>query len=181
MSSLAIVLMIVFTGPATARDSACVAEDLCESSADPCLISTDFDLEDGCLFDFGSRDVVLERGVLLHPDDGSVSLRAGSLTIERYAGFEGREAGESGGLLTIELEGDLVSEGNIRLQGQPSGGSLQIETGGSITLSKGSVSAGGPVRSANGGQIGFKAEGDIFIGAPLDALGARRGLDVAQD
>ncbi|MBY0276222.1 hypothetical protein K2Z84_12825 [Candidatus Binatia bacterium] len=152
----------------------CSATDLCAANANPCSIGGTKDVGDGCVLDFGARDVVLTGALQSAGAGGSFTVRAGTLTLSAGKIRSIGPSGVAGGTVTVEVAGALVLSGSgptIDASGAANGGVVSV-TAGSIDVRAGSVAADGTGSGACGGAIALKATGGpLSLAAPVHATG----------
>jgi cysteine-rich repeat protein len=169
-----ILLTSALASPAAAATVSCTASDLCSASANPCTITATRDVGDGCVLDFGARDVVLSGALQSATTSGSFTVRAGSLTLAAGRIRSTGPSGAAGGNVTLEVAGALVLSGSgptLDVSGAANGGVLTV-TAGSIDVRAGSVAADGTGSGACGGAIFLHATtGTLSLAAPVHATG----------
>jgi hypothetical protein len=164
---------------------ACTAADIiaadpgCPASAAPCEITGRFVLNDGCTFDFGARAVIVKSNQI-SMNEHTVTIRAGSVTLESTAKIDGEGLQGGGGALTlVATVGDILvgavgkSPARILMGGADFGGFVVFNAAGNIIVD-GSIKANNLGPGADGGGIVLTAVGDIVTG-PESTLDPRGG------
>lgn len=190
----AILLLLSCTAAAA---HATTADDLCASTADPCVVTGFVNVDDASIIDLGPRTLrIVGR---LDVRTGSMSLNAGR--IEVPLGGELRARGDTAlpaGEITatagfIQIDGridasgspggsvDLTSDGELSVGGSIEASSLtNDELGGAVCLVGGVVNLSGPVtaqggRERLGGDIEIRASGAMSVAAVVNASGGGGG------
>ena len=178
---------------------ATTADDLCASSANPCVVATPVVVDDGSTIDLGARTLHIVAGGSLDVGSGGMTLRAATLTID--AGGFARALGSAstaGGTVTIEVDQATIA-GTVDASGTPGGtvtvtatGTLsatgtvsaralsRVDLGGTVNLTAASATVSGPVSAvggpdATGGDINVTTSGDLMLNSVLDASGGDPG------
>ena len=169
--------LILLTSTLASRSAAaavCAAADVCAATANPCTIAGTKDVGEGCVLDFGTRDVVVSGALQSAAPGGSYTVRAGTLTLSAGRIRSTGPTGAAGGNVTVEVAGALVLTGSgptLDVSGAANGGVLRV-TAGSIDVRAGSVAADGTGSGACGGAIFLKATGGpLAVAAPVHATG----------
>lgn len=202
LAALAVLAPAALGGRSAYALVACTSADIvsqdpgCPNSAAPCRITKAFTVSDGCIFDFGSRDVTIaNNGGKLDVGSGATTLLAANLTIEPSS-TSGRVLGRSisvvvagsitiGGLidvgsgnmtllagsLTVAPGGTLEGIGSASSPPGNAGGTILIRTAGDVTIQKSGFQTGKMDVSAKGtgGQIAIEASGAVTIAGTLNA------------
>jgi cell division septation protein DedD len=147
---------------------ACVAADVMNaegcSGAGTCTITKTFKIGDGCVLDFGTRDVIVDGTVTI--DEGTVVFKTGSFTVTRRGVITGN--GRVGGSFTVFATGSILilrlqnQTGDIRMLGDDAGGTIVLDATGNIAVN-GSLRADNRTAGASGGTITLRAGGDITV------------------
>jgi len=191
------VLALALTAPAQLL--ATTADDLCASSANPCVVATPVVVTDGSVIDVLNRELRIASGGALDVGAGTMTLRAATLTIQSGGFVRGLGAVSTGGG-TVNVTADVVTiAGTLDVSGAPAGnlditanttftatGSITAralsrdELGGTIQITAGSVAISGPVSVAGGfdsigGDLGVAATGNVTISSLLDVAGGDGG------
>jgi len=155
----------------TAQDASCPA-------AGACVITKDFVVANGCVLDFGSRDVTLAASGKLDIGNGMVRLLAGSFTIAPGGFVDGRgtgttDPGNVGGFMQIHTTGAVnlqrsgSTNGRIDVSANATPGTIEIVAGGGITIA-GKLNADNLVTAAAAGTIRLTSKGNVS--APSGAV-----------
>ena len=158
---------------------ACRADDLCAPSDDPCRIVQNYDVSEGCTFDFGEREVILSGNKILSITGCSlpVTLVAGTLTTESGSVLDGRNAGSGcGARLVLQVTGDFIHAGKLDVEAPLAPGSIDVTVGGRL-LSTGKWLAGATNSDGDGGSISIRTGGDAILdrAAVIDLHGNSQG------
>ena len=174
----AVLIALVLGSASTAIGTAavCTADDLIAADQGcpdfgPCTLSQSHTIASGCEIDFGTRQVTIAPGATIDIGSGTVTFFAGSLTINGDGAILGIGDGEApddfGGFLEILTTGDVILENpggtspsRIDLSGETSGGNLDIEAGGQVSIA-GIVDVGSLSNEGDAGRINILADGDI--------------------
>ncbi len=162
-----------------AKPEACRASDLCASGADPCVIAKNYIVPAGCTFDFGNRDVVLQKKKTLTISgcDAPVRFLARNFTTQSSSVIDGHNAGSNCGAdVEIVLSGDFVHQGKLDVSGNLTPGSITVSTQGSIE-GMGKLFARATNAAGSGGVIDLGARGSIRLdhGSTIKVSGNSRG------
>lgn len=178
---------------------ATTAADLCGANDDPCEVSAAVDVDDGSVIDVGARHLRILAGGQLSVGIGTMTVRAGRLTVEFGGQLRGRAgAADSGGTMTI-IAGLIQIAGPIDFSGSP-GGTVTLQSDGELTVgapidanSRGLEDSGGTIRLEGetvligaavaarggrddfGGNITVVSRGELTVNAALDASGGDGG------
>jgi cysteine-rich repeat protein len=161
--------------PALAVPTVCTAQNVI--ALDPscpatgfCTIAKDFEIGDGCVLDFGTRDVTISGHLNLDSRTGTI--KAGSLTLAPSGFIEGRgtkpKPNDVGGTVIIDVLGNLtmLSQGNtvsrINVSGNAGGGSISISALGTATIG-GKIRADNSTSAADGGEVVLRTGSDILV------------------
>jgi len=174
---------------------ATTADDICQPSADPCLVSGTTIVASGSTLDFGSRALVFPGGsgkkLELEAGTGlrSMTILAGSVAIEPGSAIVGK-----GGFVDIRTTGSVMvrrsgsTRARIDVSDQIFPGSISIVTTGpnGDVIIEGTVTAHGTGTDADGGGVDISAStgtsgGDIVLQGEIRAGGggASIGGDVS--
>jgi len=167
--------------------AACVAQDIVDG--DPgcpasglCTITQVFTIADGCILDFGTRDVTIAvSGELRIPEDGRVALKAANFTVAAGGSVDGC-ADTFGASFTVQATGNIAIQrsrggiGRIRVSGGWFGGAIDLDAGGNITIEGQLQSNNLAVREAGGGSITLRAGGNV-VTTPESDVDLHGGLD----
>ncbi len=156
-------------------------DDFC--TGDPCIISSDKDVDPGAVLDFGSRDVILQQQLTIRdlPSGavGSMTLLAGSFTITGNGQIKGTGGTLSAGSVTIQTVNDIRIDytrltGAIRMTGTD-GGELNLQsTSGSIT-GAGKIDLDHYGLVAYGGSLTISAAGNVDLTGSILVSGGLQG------
>jgi cysteine-rich repeat protein len=146
-----------------------------------CTITKTFVIGNGCTLDFGSRAVVISGSGTLATGSSVVTLKAASLTLAPGSWIDGRGNGAAplnvGGTIVIQTTGAVdvqrsgTSAGRIDVSADMSAGTMEIDAGGSITVS-GRVLASNLSVAGAGGLLTFVAGGAVTFTAQSDVQAA---------
>jgi len=188
----AVVIFGAFLGTlvvtAANAQTVCTAADVsaqdtgCPIGTGPCTITKTVQVGDGCVLDFGARDVTISGR--LDTNWGTVSIAAASLTIAPGGLIDGRgnqtsAPGNQGGMISIRVAGSATIEktsrsvGRIDVSGTDCAGTIAIDAGGSVTVG-GKLNADQLSRAAGGGTIRITAATDI-VSLPSSVISATGG------
>lgn len=176
--------VLTILGLASPAHADAAPDDLC--LGDPCVITGSHLLDDATVFDFDSRDVVVQGILDVGAGGVGVTILAGSVTITttgQIRGIGGFAA--SGGGLNLAVDRDVVIEGAlaagaIALTGID-GGILQI------TALTGSISGAGRIdlsataSAGFGGTLDLDAGGGISLTGPVVMLSPTTGSGLGGD
>lgn len=177
--------------------SACTASDIsAQEVACPaggaCAITKAYAVADACVLDFGTRSVTLTPTGRLSIGSGTVTLMAGSLTLQPQAGLsiDGRGTGvtaptNQGGTMRIISSGPVTIEksggtrAKIDVSANLKGGTIEITATGTVTVN-GSMTAGqlSGGTSGGGGSIVVATQADFVSGddSQINAIGGTAAL-----
>ncbi len=160
----------------------------CPASFARCTIDEPIEIDAGdCLLDFGLRALTISQKIDVGAN--SLTVRAGSITIETSdgaAGFiDGRafgviSPGNIGGTVTLESQSTVEILGDgvaINLSGEGNGGILSISAAGAISI-EGRISSNGERSFAGGGTVNIATDEHLET-APSATITARGGFDSA--
>ena len=148
----------------------------CPDGSTPCIIAKSLTVADHCVLDFGRRAVTITGG--LDINSGSVTLRAGSLTIAPGGLIDGRGDGlggatDSGGHINIETTGDVTIEETNRVRGR-------IDVSGNLEAGTVEIVAAGTITNAGRVEANSLSDhgrgGDMVIRAARDIVGTTGGV-----
>jgi hypothetical protein len=176
---LALLLLPTLTLSAPERASALTTpDDLC--TGNPCIISSDKDIESGSIIDFGTRNVILER--TLDVGSGSMTLRAGSFTMRDRGKLDAKGgASGPGGAVVIETVNDIVIDtaplgGAVNLNGADAGALLLQTTAGSVTIThRVVINMSSSISDASGGDLTIISAGAVSLAGKIEAGGGGLG------
>jgi hypothetical protein len=149
----------------------CVTEpdQLCPAEADPCVIQGVHDVDALSFLDFDGRAVVLEG--TLRIGSGFVSITAGSLRITATGSILGTSFTAPGGVLDVDVAGDLTIEGTtgtaVDLRGAPGGVLTITALEGSVTSAR-PLYATGRTTDPTGGEVAVDAGLDVQLAGLVD-------------
>jgi cysteine-rich repeat protein len=173
-------LVLVTAAVAGARQvsalTACTATEIV--SQDPgcpvtgaCSVTKVFDVGNGCVLDFGSRDVTITTSGELDIAQNVVTVKAHDFTIAAGGFIDGRGTSapprDRGGTISIVATGAVALEkatagGKIDVTGDTIAGTILIDAGGTVTIG-GILRAVNGAADAPGGLISIAAGGDILV------------------
>lgn len=177
MKRLLLATLTMATAIAAARPAAavpaCTANDIvnadpsCPAGNATCTISRTFEIADGCVLDFGIRNVVIATNAKIDIGSSDVEIRAGSLRVADRGAITSSAA--ILGVLLIETTGDVTVErgagrGEIDLSSNDVTGCIEINAGGSIRIA-GNLESIQTGQAGRGGEIIVEALGDIILEA----------------
>ena len=175
--TLALLMGPAFTLSALDHASALtLPDDLC--TGDPCVISSDHNIDSGSIIDFGARDVILEAR--LDVGSGSMTLRAASFTVQGSGQIRGKGgAGAPGGVVVIETTSGITLSGtplggSVNLSGADAGSIVLRATAGSVT-GLGQINLDNSISSASGGDLSIIAGGTVNLSGDLNLQGGSLG------
>jgi len=130
-----------------------------------CTIAGDYTIEDGCVLNFGLRNVRIQSTSRFTVASRMMVIRAASLTLDGFINAVGSTPGTRGGMVVIETTGsvNVTTGGEIDVSGNRNGGEIMIRAGGSVLVS-GKLQADFLDRSAGGGLIQIDAGAIISTG-----------------
>ena len=159
---------------------ATTANDLCMSSADPCIVSTPLTVQDQSVIDLGTRELRIVSGGVLDVGSGKMTLNAGTLTVQTSGFVRARGATTAGGTITVVTGSVTVAPdapvsptSPIDASGAP-GGTIHITATGNISVA-GSISARGLTPADTGGAVQLTAA-TATVSAPVSAAGGFNAL-----
>jgi len=188
--TIAIALGAALAAPPARALTACSAGDIvsqdpgCPNTSAGCNVTRAFDVDDGCDLDFGARSVTITSQGVLRIADGAVTLEAGTLTIATGGFIDGRGNQTDltfGGMIDITTSGAVTVQisgtatDGINVSGRDGAGTIDITSGGSVTIA-GQLVADGLSSEGDGGTIRITATGNIQSLAK-STLSARAGRD----
>ena len=152
------------------------ADDLC--TGNPCIISSNQNIDNGSVLDFGFRLVILEAK--LDVGSGSMRLLCGGLTVQGKGQLRGKGGlGSPGGSIIIESWLDIVLNGTplggtVMLNGTD-GGTLSLSTFGGTVTGFGELNLKNSVLSASGGDLSIATGGSVNLTGELNLGGGADG------
>jgi hypothetical protein len=153
-------------------------DDLC--TGNPCVISSNKNIESGSIIDFGTRDVILER--TLDVGSGSMTLRAGSFTVQESGQLRGKGgASGPGGAIVIETVNDILIDstptgGAVNLNGADAGALLLRTAVGSVTITNDvDINMKNSISDATGGDLTIISAGAVNLAGEIKAGGGGLG------
>src|SRR5262249_33914807 len=102
------------------RSSATTADNLCASSANPCVVSTAVPGDNNSVIDLGTRELRIASGGALDVGSGTMTILAGQLTIATNGFLRGAPASGDGGTINVTAGGATIS-GTFSVAGDPGG------------------------------------------------------------
>ena len=156
--------------------AATVCSQICPGTG-ACTISNTVNVDPDSVLDCGTRSVTITGSGTLKVTGGEMEIYAGNLTVNGPGGsILGIEDGDGEpAAVTVELSGNLVLAGKIRVNGKNGGGTISVDAAGYITIPESGtdgVEADGTSPGADGGDIALRAGGYITISDPIHAAGA---------
>jgi hypothetical protein len=160
---------------------ASTANDLCSAQADPCVVNSSVMVDAGSVIDVGQRQLLIAKGGDLDVGVGTITIRAGRLTMQQGGSIDARgDRSNGGGDITVVADLIIVA-GTIDASGAE-GGTVTLRAGmgsnGGITVGDtGEVSADALVAGGWGGTVKLSTagladeHGDIVVNGLLTARG----------
>jgi hypothetical protein len=107
--------------------------DFC--TGDPCITSHEIEITvASCLLDFRPRALVIADVVLI-PNNGNLSLSAGSIDVQRRLdGKHTKESAGDGATISLVATGDITIQRRVDATGRNSPGSILLDAGGTVEL-----------------------------------------------
>ena len=181
LASVILALATAMSAPAWAT----TADDICAPAADPCVVAEAYLIQTGSTLDFGTRALVLAGGSgnKLDVGDGSMIIKAGSLTIHPGAGLIGKTV-TGGGSIQVTTTGAIdvlaagSTKGRIDVSNLVSPGFIILTAGGDIVIN-GILSAAGTGIESGLGGVDLTTVGDLTVRGDLLAFGG--GFDTGGD
>jgi len=158
-------LLIAFGAPRPA--AATVANDICPAAANPCLVTTMKNVTNNSVLDFGNRDLVIgkvDNNGSLNLGNGTVEIRAGSLTIAPKGRIIANAGDQGAATLTVKVQR------NIDIQTSPGGGD-RGDIDATSSLGGGNILLCSPDCAATSGGGTIRIDGDVLVQTPLSGLG----------
>ncbi|MBI3783932.1 MAG: hypothetical protein HY270_11075 [Deltaproteobacteria bacterium] len=187
---------IATAGVGQAQTVCTVADIVAQEASCPasgiCTITKTYTVGSPCMFDFGSRDVVMAAGARLNFGSGTVTVQAASLTMQANAAtgafIDGRGQGaaapsNAGGRLEIDVANGFSMQRNgttrsrIDVSANGQAGTVIVNAGGSVSIN-GRVNADNLTVNAGGGTIKITAGGDLTSDpqSQISATGGNQAL-----
>ncbi len=153
-----------------------------------CSIRGSYAVADGCVLDFGDRVVVLESNARLVVGSGTLTLRAGALTMRSASLIDARGQGTSspgnrGGRVMLEVAGPVLLEAGstrarIDVSGTAAAGVIAIAARGLVDI-RGRLVASHLTATADGGWVRVQSEGGIVVAssAEVSATGGAQSVN----
>lgn len=154
---------------------ACTAADIvgsdpgCPASSSTCTITRTYEIGDQCELDFGDRDVAVGTNALLNLGSNSVTIKAGSITVQPRGTISG--TGNIGPTLCLETARNVhvqrvagIGTGIIDVSARDIAGCLSLNARGSVTID-GNVLARNSGPGGVGGEIVFVIDGNLTTGS----------------
>lgn len=186
-SALSVVAALLAIGPSATAIALCRADEIvarelgCPASNAECVIAGQHTIERECVLDFGARRVTVLTTGRLNVGSGSMQLRAGHLTLHGTINGVGSATGARGGLIRIDISGDLrVSRsgsqfGLIDVSGNSSAGEIIVRAGGAVSI-EGQLRARNLNQRSTGGLIDITA-GQNLVSTAASVISAAGGND----
>jgi len=151
---------------------ATTANDLCASNANPCTVASNVPISDGSVIDVGSRTLLITSNGTLNLGDGSMSIVAGTLTMQNGGRILAQVGSSSG---TVEVDaGTIQIAGQIQARGTP-GGTVELVSSGALTISAtGKVVASSSALDDSGGAVTLEGA-DVTVAGEIDVMGGTEG------
>lgn len=178
-----VAVSVVLPASARADTPADDASDICSPTADPCSVTSKYDIVPGSTLDFGAREVIVEGGGQLDFQDGSSTILCGDFTVlskDTFARILVRADGVGG-------SARIVARGRCALStSTPCLGAVDCSAGacsagaGNIDLDdevSGYGSPGGTLRMVAHNSIITRKRIDLDNGGTLTAEGGNLGLE----
>jgi hypothetical protein len=141
--------------PARALTSCANPDDLCRGN--PC-VTGQLEVVSPCVVDFGDRALVI-HGTLKIPNDGVLSLKAGSIEVRRaIVGRHVRRVESSAADITLTATRDLSVRWRVDASGRTKPGRITLVAGGNVNLLA-------PVRAATNGPEPTAPGGSVIVDA----------------
>ncbi len=168
---------------------ATTVQDLC-GNADPCVVDSEVDVEDGSVLDLGGRALNVAADGVLSFGSGELTINAGAVTIELGGLISGRGTpSTSGGILTVNAESinvagtidtsgaegqiRLTATGNIDVSGELKCRSLsRDQNGGAVTLDGAAVAISGEIDGIGGTEDAFGADVEVMATGDITVSGS---------
>lgn len=171
------------------RGLATTANDLCQPSADPCIVSTLVTVTDGSVIDVGQRELRINAGGALDVASGVLTVRARLLTVQAKTNelangllrARPTSVAAPGGTLTIQVDQAGIA-GSLDANGGP-GGQITLTVSGALTVT-GTITARSLSTTDIGGTIDITAgtatiNGTLAVFGGPDAIGGDIGVDTS--
>jgi hypothetical protein len=150
--------------PAEALTSCANPDNLCRGN--PC-VTGQLEVVSPCVVDFGDRALVI-RGTLKVPNNGILSLKAGSIEVRRaIVGRHARRFESGGADITLTATRDLTVRWRIDVSARTTPGTINLVAGGNVNLL-------GPVRAATSGPEPTASGGSVTVNAGGLVIAVRR-------
>jgi hypothetical protein len=136
-------------------------DDFC--TGDPCVTADNIEITvPACVLDFGARALVLAKVVFV-PNDGTLSLTAGSIEVDRRIDGQHVDATEGDGAdISLIATGNITLKGRVDAAGRTTTGAIVLDAGGDIDLRDQVRSrAKGHSATATGGTVTIEADGTV--------------------
>lgn len=153
-------LIAVLGAPADAAVVSCANPDnLCHGN--PCVTGP-LEVASPCVVDFGDRALVI-RGTLKVPNNGVLSLKAGSIDVRRaIVARHAKRVDARGGAITLTATRGITVRWRIDASGRTTPGKVQLVAGGNIDLlAPVRAATNGPQPTAPGGLVTIDAGGRL--------------------
>jgi hypothetical protein len=149
------------------------SESACQTNL--CFINNPWTIENGCTLDFGVRDVTILSTITI--GNGTVTFRAGKLTVGGKIDGVGSAANAHGGMAIIQTTTDFVvgQLGSVDVSAAGSPGQIMVTAGGAVSIA-GKLLANFLSAGAPGGLIVVDAANSLST-TSQSLLSARGGID----
>jgi cysteine-rich repeat protein len=167
---LGVLALLLLSGHGLAL--ATTADDLCAANADPCVVDTVVEVDNGSTISLGARRLLVDAGGRLDVGPGTMTIAAAAVDIANRGELRANGGSDSGGQITvdagsIEVIGAIVANGSI-------GGDVSLTASGVLRVA-GTITADGNTGLGFGGNIALSG-GELSVAANLSAAGSSRGL-----
>jgi hypothetical protein len=152
------------------------------SGSGTCTITTVQAEAPGAVVDCSGRDIVLAGGSI-QVTNGVVTVRANNLTVNQQSSLKALRSGGSTAPygLRLELTGMLDLNGLIEAKGDGGGGSITVDTAGTVNVQGGgqpAFNANGTSADAPGGSVQVTSGGQIALSEAISATAGDTGTAV---
>jgi hypothetical protein len=169
-------LVGLFAAPNAAVST--TANDLCSASANPCVITSNHDIDGGSILYFGVRNVILKAK--LDVDSANATIVAGSFVVGTNGLLRGLgTASQNGGSYVVWTLNDIalnstLAAGAVMLNGR-SGGSLTLMSAQGSVTGTAKITAQNMNAEGGGGSVTINAGNHVGLSGAIQVTGGSAG------
>ncbi|HJQ84235.1 MAG TPA: hypothetical protein VKA21_09180 [Candidatus Binatia bacterium] len=175
---LAALVGLALVAAATAARATTV-DDVCAPGSDPCVLDKTVAVTTDSTLDFGTRALEVRQRGVLDVGTGTMTIRAGSLTVVPGGSLLGR--GATGGTIVVVTTGAIAiqasgtTQSRIDVSGESPGGRIELTAGSAVTLA-GNVIARATTTAGRGGIVIVRGGTDLDATGPITVTGGGQAV-----